>query len=124
MTTRRRPSKMMRLSYWKGNPEFAANITVLGDPAEVRISASARSFLSVSEEGMTLAGGFPGKINIQGMPSSIRYGGMLSSLPFPLNLIPSTVGTPIPQQVFVPPMMELMPQIIQLSTIASSFVGI
>jgi hypothetical protein len=115
---------MLRLNYWRGNPEFAASITVLGDPAEVRISASAKSFISVSEQGLTLAGGFPSRINIQGMPSSVRYGGMLSALPFPLNLVPSTVGTPIPQQVFVPPMMQLMPEILQLSTIASSFVSV
>jgi hypothetical protein len=114
-----RPSKSLRLNYWQLTPEFGACIGVLGGPNEVLLQASQKAFISVKEDVVSISGGFPSKINIQGMSDSFRYAGMLQDLPFPLTLIPSTLATPLPKQLFVPPFMGLLPQLSQLGAIAS-----
>ena len=114
-----RPSKFLRLNYWQMSPEFGACIGVLGGPNEIILQATQKSFISIKEDVLTLSGGFPSKINIQGMPESIRYGGMLQDLPFPLSLVPSTIATPMPRLIIVPPFMGLLPQLTQLASVAS-----
>jgi hypothetical protein len=118
-----RPTKLLRLNYWQMTPEFAACIAILGDPAEIRIQASQKSFISVKEDAITLSGGFPSVINVQGMSSSFKFGGMLQDLPFPMTMIPSTTFTPIPRQMFSPPFMPIIPQLAQLGMIASALVA-
>ena len=110
-----RPRKLIRLNYWKDKPELAAMIAIMGDPAEVRMAASPKSFVSVHEEGITLSGGFPSKIQVQGLSNSFVFAGMVQNLPFPLTLIPSTVASPMPQQVMKPPLAAILPMIKQFA---------
>lgn len=116
-----RPQKIYRLNYWKADLEYAANLTVYGGPAEVRMSASPKSFISVKQDGITFSPGTGNSINIQAMSQNFRFGGMLSDLPFPLSMIPSTVATPTPKQVIVPPLLRVLPQIREFAALASSF---
>ena len=118
-----RPVKPMRLNYYRSMPEFHACISVLGDPAEVRISASKESFISVRDGGITLSGGTPSKINIQGMPDSIRYAGLITQQRFPLTLLPSNIFLPIPANRFNPPFRDLVKTIGTMSALATAFLG-
>jgi len=118
-----RPKKALRLNYWSGN-STKAGITVYGEPDEVRIHANEKSFINVKEDRVTISGGQPSTINIQGLPQSMRYAAMIEATPWPLSMIPSTVATPIPQQIIKPPLVDLVPVIQQLSIILSSLTGI
>lgn len=115
-----RPVKYLRLNYWQLAPELGAVIAVMGGPNEILLQATPKSFISIKEDVVTISGGFPSKINIQGMSDSFRYAGMLQDLPFPLSLIPSTTFTPLPKQIFTPPFMTLLPQLVQLSSVATA----
>lgn len=117
-----RPTKTLRLNYWKLDPSMAANIQIMGKPAEVKISSSDKTFLSVRDTGITLSPGIGNNINIQGMSQNLRYGGLLSDLPFPLSVMPTTPFTPFPKQVFSPPLAKILPLLVDLSAIASSLV--
>lgn len=122
----RRGMKIWKLNYWKVDPEYAAQITLMAEPAEVRIAAADNAFMSVRSGaggGITLSPG-PGKnINFQAMPGNFRYGGMLQDLPFPLSIIPVTPFTPFPNQYFRPPLENILPTVAQFAIIASSYVG-
>ena len=123
----RRPMKVWKLNYWKADPEFAAALTVLGDPAEVRLAAADDAFISLrsgSFGGMTFSPGFGKRINIQALSGQMRYGGMIQDLPFPLSIIPVTPFTPFPNQNFRPPLENVLPAIRQFAIIASSAVGL
>ena len=111
-----RPQKTFRLNYWKVDPEFAAHFTVCGDPAEVRMAVNQKQFVAVHEKGITLSPGLSNSVNIQGLSHNLKYGGMLTDLPFPMSLIPSTLATPMPKQVVVPPLVKELPQIKQVLT--------
>lgn len=117
-----RPRKTLRLNYWKKDPALAANIQLLGNPSEVKISASDKTFVAVRETGITLSPGIGQNVNIQGLPQNLRYGGMLSDLPFPLSIMPTTPFTPWPKQMFSPPLAKIVPFLVDLSSIASSLV--
>ncbi len=119
MKDNKRPSKVIRLNHWAKNPDMLAQISIFGKPGEVRISAGASSFLSVSTGGITLSPGIGNVINIQGMPQNVRYGGMLMDLPFPMSLIPSTTVTPLPKQFLAPPLKEILPTIRLMSQLAT-----
>lgn len=115
---KKRPGKFIRLNFVsQGN---AAMVAVLGDPNEVRISGSVRSFISVKEDGISIAAGMPSKISIQGLPGTFVYGTMIKDLPFPMGLIPGM----LPKQVWVPPMAELLSTVRELSVLSSMFVGV
>ena len=120
-----RPQKTWRMSYWgvPGDTSAEAYVSILDDPGEVRFGVGAKSFISVKEDGMTLSGGVPSKINIQGLPGSIKYAGMVQDINWPLTMIPSTVATPIPRQRVVPPLLEVLPTIQQVAIIATSMAG-
>ena len=47
----------------------------------------------------------------------------VQDIPWPLTMIPSTAFTPIPMQIIVPPLLELLPIIKQAAIIASSMVA-
>ena len=117
-----RPQKILRLNYWKGNPEVAASIAIYGDPSEIRISSSNKTFINVGKKGVSLSPGLGNSVNVQGMPSSITYGGMLKELPFPISMTPSTFITPVPSYIMKPPMLDLMPTILQLTKLSSMLV--
>lgn len=117
-----RPSKSIRLSFVKNDPELGAHIQLLGRPAEVRIASSNKVFLSVREEGITLSPGMTNNINLQGMSHNLRYGGLLMDLPFPMSLIPVTPFTPYPKQFFAPPLSKIMPFVSDLSSLLSMLV--
>lgn len=117
-----RPSKTLRLSFVKTDPKLGAYIQVLGQPSEVRMASSAKTFISVRDEGITLSPGVGNNISLQALSQNIRYGGLISDLPFPMSLIPTTPFTPFPQQVWNPPLGKIMPFITDLSTILSSLV--
>ena len=112
-----RPSKYLRLNYWQLTPEFSSCIAILGGPNEIILQASQKAFISIKEDVVSIGGGFPSKINIQGMSDSFRYDGMLQDLPFPLTLIPSTIATPLPKQIFIPPFIGLLPVLTQLGAL-------
>lgn len=117
-----RPQKTLRLKYSKPKEGTGAHVTVLGNPSEVRVAGSDNCFIGVRENGITLAGGSPSVINIQGLSSSMRYAGMLSDLPFPLSLMPTTMATPFPKQMVTPPFMDMIPIISELSLAAAAMV--
>ena len=119
-----RPQKTWRMSYW-GTPSGDAepHISLLGDPGELRMGVGGKSFIGIKEDSITMSGGFPSKINIQGLSHSMKYAGMVQDLPWPLTQIPSTTYTPFPKQIIVPPMVELLPTIQQIAIIASSMAG-
>ena len=122
----RRPQKTWRMSYWGEQGDRSAPepfISLLDDPGELRLGVGGKSFVSVKEDGITFSGGFPSKVNIQGMSSSFKYAGMIQDLPWPLTMIPSTTFTPFPKQIIVPPLLEQMPTIKQAAIIATSMAG-
>jgi hypothetical protein len=94
----------------------------LGKPAEVKLSSSDKTFLSVRQSGITLSPGIGNNINLQALPQNLRYGGMLSDLPFPLSILPTTPFTPFPKQIFNPPLAKIVPFLVDMSAIASSLV--
>ena len=118
-----RPAKTIRLNFWKTDPDLNAFIRVLGEPAEIRIGASSSKFISIRDEGITFSPGIGNKINIQTMPGSFKYGGMLGPLPFPANLIPSTIATPIPSMIFSPPLAALMSTIRVFAEFGAALAG-
>lgn len=119
-----KPQKSWRLNYWGDEPTSAEpQISLLGDPGEVRISAGPKSFLSIKEDNITMSGGFPSKFNVQGLESSFKYAGLVKPTPFWMSLIPSTIFTPFPRQRFDPPLRELIPVITQATIIATSLIG-
>jgi hypothetical protein len=113
--------KLWKLNYWKTKKEGDAFLSIIGEPNEVRIGANKKAFISIREESITISPN--GKINIQSMPGGVTYAGIFSPPPFPLNLIPSTLATPIPQVIVTPPFVDLLPTLLQLTKAASLMVA-
>lgn len=123
----RRAQKTFRINFWKLDPEFAANVTLFAEPAEVKISASDSTFISVrggDNKGITIAPGTGASVNLQIMPQNLKYAGMITDLAFPMSLLPSTMATPFPKQIISPPLIKQMPVIKQIAQAAASFVGL
>jgi hypothetical protein len=120
---RKRPLKLIRINGWKKHPDYSAGLAIYAMPSEARLFASPNSFISVNSKSITLSPGTGGIINLQTLPQNIRYGGMLMDLPFPMSIMPATPVTPFPKQIFVPPFLELLPQIRELAQLSSFFVG-
>lgn len=116
----KRPSKFLRLNYASQDPQ--AFLAIMGDPNEVRISAGEDSFISVRDGVVTISPGVTGKLNIQALPGALKYGGMISELPFPLAMLPKTPFTPLPTHIISPPLKELLPTIREIGVMASTFV--
>lgn len=122
-----RPQKIWRINFWKADPEFAANFTIFAEPSEARMSGSESSFISVrggDNKGISLSPGIGASVTVQALPQNFKYAGMIVDSPFPLSLIPSTIGTPIPRQMISPPLLNQMPIIKQLAQVSSSFLGL
>ncbi len=118
-----RPQKPWRLNYWGDIGDAEPHMSLLGDPGEARIGVGAKTFISVKEDSITLGGGFPSRINVQGLSSSFKYAGMIKPVGFPLSLIPSTIFTPFPRERFEPPLRESLGTIRQTAIIATSLIG-
>jgi hypothetical protein len=117
-----RPRKTIKLNYWTSDPDFSANITVLGQPGEVRISANPKTFVNVGQDGVSIMAG-PGKaISLQTFSSGVTYAGMLSELPFPINLIPNTMFTAFPSQMLKIPFMNIIGDIATMAKVAGSMI--
>lgn len=119
-----RKKKVFKLNYHVGQGNGSANIAIMDNPNEVRISANPKTFISVTEDGLSLSGGTPSTINIQGMSSSMKYGGMIQDLPFPMSIMPVTTFNPFPKQIFAPPLKEMIPTLTQAAALASSLIGL
>lgn len=117
-----RPSKTFRLAYVKTDPKLGAVIQILGNPAEVRIAASDKSFISVRDDGISVSPGLANNLNLQVLPHNMRYAGLLMDLPFPLSILPTTPFTPFPKQIFAPPLAKILPAVSDISLILSSLV--
>ena len=116
----KRPRKTIRLNYWQSDPKLSANITMWGDPGEVRISANEKTFINVSDKGVSISGGTGKPVSMQTFSSGVTYAGMLAELPFPMNLIPNTTFTSFPSQMIKPPFLNLIGDIANLAKIAGS----
>jgi hypothetical protein len=115
-----RPAKVLKHDYWEDEDKPRASISVLADPEEVRVGVN-KTFLAIQDDRLSISGGFPSKLNIQGLSGSMRYAGMLQDSPFPLSLLPSTMATPFPKQIVMPPFLPLLPGIAQIAQVASAF---
>jgi hypothetical protein len=87
MADDQRPAKIFKLFY---HPDVKANISIFQD--EIRIGGSDKTFVAVSEAGITLQGGLPSKVSLGSM--SPIYGGMVQNTIFPLSLIGGPTGPP------------------------------
>lgn len=120
-----RPQKTWRTGYWVddsiGSDEPA--ISLLENPGEIRAGVGRSSFISIKGDKISMSGGTPSVISIQGLSSSMKYAGMIQDLPWPLTMMPSTTFTPLPKQIIVPPMLDELPMIQQVASIATSLAG-
>lgn len=115
-----RKQRIVKLDY-ESIDSPSPGIALFSDPAELRLFSSGSSFLNIRDNGITISGGIPSVINIQGMSSSFRYAGMLQDLPFPLSLIPSTAATPLPKQIPKPPFENQLQQLKQFASMMPMF---
>ena len=90
---------------------------------EVRIASGPKSFISIKDNGITLAGGSPGGVKIQGLSQSLKYSGLMIDLPFPLSIMPTTPVSPMPKQVIVPPFAAVLKMIKEMSALANAMVS-
>ena len=120
--SRKRGSKTYRLNYSFINDEPTSAIQILDNPAEIKIQANDKSFITVREGGVSFSAGIGNQFNFQGLPQNFRYGGMLQDLPFPLSIIPTTPFTPWPNQIIAPPLAPIMDTLRLVTGIASFFV--
>lgn len=105
MADDQRPAKIFKLFY---HPDVKANISVFED--EIRIGGGDKTFVSVSEAGITLQGGLPSKISLGSIAPV--YGGMVQDTPFPLSIIggPTSPPTQIPK-IPLEPILNLLENI-------------
>ncbi len=120
----KQPKKVIRLHYHGTLGTDEPTITLLENPGELRLGVGGKTFLSIKEDQITLSGGTPSTFNIQGMSGSMKYAGMLQDLPFPLSIMPTTPFTPFPKQIIVPPLLDMLPILLQSASMASSILGV
>lgn len=119
-----RPRKSWVLRDWNSNNDITCpQVHLLGDPDEVVVNVGDKTFFSIKDGAFTMAGGTPCKINVQGLPHNFIFGGMVQDLMWPLTMIPSTTYTPYPRQIIKPPLVEVLPDIVQIASIATQFLG-
>lgn len=82
---------MKKAKVLKIAPDSNTGIQVDED-AVTLTSPNEKTFLSVSKKGI----GISGDLNIQGLTSSIKFGGLSAMNQWPLLLLPSTTMSPIP----------------------------
>ena len=118
-----RAKKVIRLHYWGKSTTDEPFLSLLDNPGEARLGVGNKSFISIKKDQISISGGTPSIINIQGLSSSMKYAGMIQDLPFPLSIIPTTIATPFPKQIIVPPLADLLSTVSQAAVIASSIAG-
>ncbi len=74
---------------------------------EAKIGVGNKSYVSCSESGVTIGGGFPSKITMNTMAPC--YGGMVTDIPWPISMIPY-----VPTQIPKPPFLPLLPKLPQI----------
>lgn len=117
--------KMISLSHNKSQKEKSPFIALIGgDEPEIRLAANEKAFVSIKEKGISLSPGMGNSLTIQGMSHNMTYGGMLTDLPFPLSIMPTTTFNPFPKQFMKVPFLDLVKNLSQLGVLASSMVGI
>lgn len=119
-----RAKKVIRLNYWGKASDSEPFLSLLDNPGEARLGVGQKSFISVKQDQISLSGGTPSVITIQGLSSSMKYAGMIQDLPFPLSIMPTTPVTPFPKQLIVPPLVDLLSTMSQAAAIASSIAGL
>jgi hypothetical protein len=85
---------------------------------EVRIGCGNFSYLSVGEDGVTIAGGVPSRINLNTL--SPIYASFVRDTPFPLSLLPSMLAPP--KQLPAIPLGPYLPVIARTAALCSAFV--
>ena len=86
-----------RAKIWKATLESDAQFAVT-EKSTYMVGAPNR-FIKVNENGTTIYG----PVSIVAGTESIKTGGMFTSLPNLIKMVPSTVVTPIPDQIPFPP---------------------
>lgn len=119
-----RAKKVIRLHYWGKSQDDEPFVSLLDNPGELRMGVGGKSFISIKKDQISMSGGTPSTISIQGLSSSMKYAGMIQDLPFPLSIMPTTMATPFPKQMIVPPLADLLSTISQAAVIASSLAGV
>lgn len=118
-----RAKKVLRLHYWGKANEDEPFLSLLDHPGEARLGVGGKSFISVKKDQISMSGGTPSVISIQGLSSSMKYAGMIQDLPFPLSIMPTTPYNPFPKQLMVPPLADLIEVAGQAAALASSIAG-
>jgi hypothetical protein len=118
-----RAKKVFRLNYWGKSNDDEPFLSLLSNPGEARLGVGNKSFISVKKDQISMSGGTPSTISIQGLSSSMKYAGMIQDLPFPLSILPTTPYNPFPKQILNPPMADLMDMILQVASLATSVLG-
>jgi hypothetical protein len=106
----------MEAKHWKYqyNKLDCGYVTV--SPVEARLGFSDKSYVSVHENGVTLAGGQPSQILMHSM--SPIYGAMVQNTLFPMSMIPGPMSPP--NQIPNIPMEEVLPTVQSVATAVSA----
>lgn len=94
-----------------------AYLALFDNPDELRLGAGPSSFIGIRDGAISISGGVPSKISVQGL--GFTFAGMLEDNKFPFTLIPSTIGSPNPAQRIKPPFVDIIPVIQQYAILAS-----
>lgn len=119
-----RAKKVIRLNYWGKTTDDEPFLSLLDNPGEARLGVGNKSFVSVKKDQISMSGGTPSTITIQGLSSSMKYAGMIQDLPFPLSIMPTTPASPFPKQLIIPPLVDLLSTVNQAAALASSLAGL
>lgn len=105
--------------YWKYkyNKEAKAYSVVSND--EIRIGAGQKSYVSVTEDGVVIAGGMPSKVMFNTM--SPIYASFVRDTPYPLSMIPGPMSPP--KQLPNIPLETILPVIKDIASMASAMAG-
>jgi hypothetical protein len=118
-----RAKKIIRLNYWGKATDDEPFLSLLNNPGEARLGVGNKSFISIKKDQISMSGGTPSTISIQGLSSSMKYAGMIQDLPFPLSIMPTTPYNPFPKQLIIPPLADLLEVAGQAAALASSLAG-
>lgn len=87
----------MKAKIWKASLKSPAQFAITDQAAYV--VGSDTKFIKVDDKGTTIYG----PVSIVAGTDSIKTGGLFTSLPNLIKMIPSTTYTPIPDQIPMPP---------------------
>ena len=99
-----RPHKLIKLKY---SPEFLGYVYV--GASEARIGAGNKAYVSCTESGVTIGGGFPSNITFNTLAPC--WGGLVTDIPWPLSMIPMFVPTQIPKIPFLK-LLPVLPKVL------------